>query len=124
MPCYGRDNHPDHADLLANIVRWVVRDAVPLRVEGAGLVDCHLYRQEGCLILHLVNLTSAQTWRAPIHELIAIGPLQVTLTLPDGVAGQTGKLLVGEGAISVVQEGNTVTVTIPTILDHEVLVIE
>jgi len=122
--CYGRDNHPDHADLLANAIRWVAREDVPLRVEGPGFVDCHLYRQEGRLILHLINLTSAQTWRAPIHELIAVGPLRVTLELPDGVAGQTGKLLVGEGAVNVAREGNTATVTIPTVLDHEVLVIE
>ncbi len=122
--CYGRDNHPDHADLLANVVRWVAREELPLRVTGAGFLDCHLYRQEGRLILHLINLTSAQTWRAPIHELIAVGPLQVTLTLPDGVVGETGRLLVGEGAVDVAREGNTVTATIPTILDHEVLVIE
>ncbi len=122
--CYGRDNGPDHADLLANIVRWVAREEIPLRVIGAGLLDCHLYRQEGRLILHLINLTSAQTWRAPIHELIAVGPLQVTLALPDGVTGQTGRLLVGEGAVEVTRVGNTATVTIPTVLDHEVLIIE
>ncbi|MDP8923072.1 MAG: Tat pathway signal protein, partial [Chloroflexota bacterium] len=40
--CFGRDNLPDHGDLLANLVRWAARDRIPLRVEGAGLFDCHV----------------------------------------------------------------------------------
>ena len=59
--CYGRDNHPDHADLLANLVRWAARDDIPLAVDGPGLIGCYLYRQEGRAILHLVNFTSAGT---------------------------------------------------------------
>ena len=46
-------------------------------VQGAGLVDCHLYQQSGRMVLHIVNLTSAATWRQPLDELIAIGPLKV-----------------------------------------------
>src|SRR5438876_990471 len=72
---FARDNLPDHGDLLANLIRWAARDHIPLSVEGAGLVDCHLYRQPGRLILHLVNLTSAGAWRQPVHELIPVGPL-------------------------------------------------
>ncbi|MCL5744414.1 MAG: beta-galactosidase [Acidobacteria bacterium] len=63
--CFARDNLPDHGNLLANIVRWAAGGKIPLAVEGAGLIDCHLYRQQGRLILHLVNLISAGTWRAP-----------------------------------------------------------
>jgi hypothetical protein len=73
---FARDNLPDHGDLLANLIRWAAKDDIPLAVEGPGLVDCHLYRQPGRLILHLVNLTSAGTWRQPVHELIPIGTLR------------------------------------------------
>ncbi len=38
---FGRDNLPDHGDLLANLVSWTAGDNVPLIVEGAGLIDCH-----------------------------------------------------------------------------------
>ncbi|HEY8599422.1 MAG TPA: alpha-amylase family protein [Thermomicrobiales bacterium] len=122
--CYGRDNHPDHADLLANIVRWLAHDRLPLRIGGAGFVDCHLYRQQGRLILHLINLTNAQTWRAPIHELIPVGPLQITLTIPEGFTPSTGKLLVAETEVTPVLQGGAINITLPTILDHEVIVIE
>ena len=67
---YTREHLPDHGDLLANIVRWAAGDDIPLAVEGPGLIDCHLYTQGNRLILHLVNLTSAGTWRAPVEELI------------------------------------------------------
>ena len=122
--CYGRDNHPDHADLLANIVRWLAHDRLPLRVSGAGFVDCHLYRQPGRLILHLINLTSAQTWRAPIHELIPVGPLQITLAIPEGFEARVGKLLVAETEITPTLQGGMINITLPTILDHEVIVME
>ena len=61
---FARHYLPDHGNLLANVVRWASSDRIPLRVEGKGLVDCHLYRQDNRLILHLVNLTSAGAWRA------------------------------------------------------------
>src|SRR5262249_11795917 len=77
-----RDLLPAHAHLLANLVRWVAHETIPLHVQGTGLVDCHLYQQENHLILPVVNLPSAATWRAPIDELISIGPLQVKVKLP------------------------------------------
>ncbi len=62
---YARQHLSDHGDLLANVVRWVAGDSIPLHVVGPGFLDCHLYRQGAKLILHIVNLTSAGTWRAP-----------------------------------------------------------
>ena len=83
-----RDYLPDHANLLANLVRWTASDNIPLSVQGPGLIDCHLYQQQGRLILHLVNLTSSGTWRSPIDELIPIGPLKVKVKLPIAVSGE------------------------------------
>jgi hypothetical protein len=69
---YANENLPDHADLLANLARWVTADRIPLEVRGAGLIDCHLYRQPGRVILHLVNLTNPGAWRSPVDELISV----------------------------------------------------
>ena len=63
---YGRGNLPDHANLLANLVRWTAREDFPLHVQGPGLIDCHLYRQPGRMILHLVNLTSVGMLTRPL----------------------------------------------------------
>jgi hypothetical protein len=120
---YLRELMPDHANLLANLVRWAARDAIPLHVQGAGLVDCHLYRQEARLILHVVNLTSAATWRAPIDELIPIGPLQVRVKLPQGIAARSAKLLVSSGSTPVTVSRGWAEFPVKSILDHEVVVL-
>jgi hypothetical protein len=39
---FGRYNLPDHGNLLANLIRWAVKDDIPLTVECAGLIDCNL----------------------------------------------------------------------------------
>jgi hypothetical protein len=120
---YMRDSLPDHADLLANIVRWAANGRIPLVVKGAGLVDCHLYRQPGRMILHLVNLISAGTWRSPIDELIPIGPLEVQLKLPEDVKGRAVEQLVSVARIPASVKQGWLTFEVKRVLDHEVVVV-
>ncbi len=120
---YARTNLPDHGNLLQNIVRWAAKEEFPLIVEGAGLVDCHLYRQSQRLILHLVNLSSHGAWRQPMDEFIAIGPLRVRVKLPDGVSGSHLHLLVAGRPVSGQLEKGWVEFTIDRVTDHEVIVI-
>jgi hypothetical protein len=121
---FAIENLPDHGDLLANIVRWAARDSIPLSVEGRGLIDCELYQQPGRLILHVVNLTSAGTWRAPVHELIPVGPIKLKIRVPQGMAAKTLTTLVaGETAPVMVTDG-WIQVELKSVLDHEVVVVE
>jgi hypothetical protein len=120
---FTRDTLPDHADLLANIVRWAANGRIPLVVKGAGLVDCHLYRQPGRLILHLVNLISAGTWRSPIDELIPIGPLEVQVQLPEDVKARSVQRLVSPARIAATVKQGWATFEVKRVLDHEVVVI-
>ncbi len=120
---YEKEHLPDHGALLANIVRWAAGPHVPLTVEGPGLLDCHLYAQTGRLVLHLVNLTSEATWRAPLDELIRVGPFTVRIRLPEGWRRPTARLLVAGGARPVRVEDGMAIVHIDGILDHEVLVV-
>ena len=121
---FGRDNLPDHGNLLANLVRWVAKESIPLRVEGAGLIDCHVYHQPGRVILHLVNLTSAGTWRQPVDELIPVGPLQIRIKLPADVGGKRGRFLVAGNAVAARTTSGWSGFEVRSILDHEVLVVE
>jgi hypothetical protein len=120
---YAVEHLPDHAQLLANVVRWAAADAMPIEVEGTGLLDCHLYRQPNRLILHLVNLTSEATWRAPLDELIKVGPFTVGVRLPTGMTRPIVKLLVSGRSTPVTDRNGMATFTIESILDHEVIVI-
>jgi hypothetical protein len=121
---YGRDNLPDHARLLANLVRWVARGRIPLAVEGSGLVDCHLYAQTGRLVLHIVNLSNAGAWRAPVDELTRIGPLRVRVELPRGLHPRQVRFLVRRGGSQAAARDGWVTFEVPSVTDHEVVVIE
>ena len=122
---YAQGNIPDHGDLLANLVRWAAKENVPLKVQGPGLIDCHLYRQPGRVVLHVVNLTSAGTWRIPVDELVRVGPLTVTLKLPEGVAGKRLLLAVsGETATPVRLQDGWAQFELKSILDHEVAIVE
>jgi hypothetical protein len=144
---YGRANQPDHADLLAALVRWVAVDdatagqagrSAPVKVEGPGLIDVHAYVQGGRqpqsgsgslegaerVIVHLVNLTHANTWKAPVDELIRIGEQRVSLTAPVGRGATAARLLVAGTDAELHQSHGAVTVTVPGVTDHEVLVIE
>lgn len=120
---YGRDNLPDHANLLANLVRWATNDDIPLSVQGRGLLDCHLYRQSNRVILHLVNLTSAGTWRAPVDELIPVGPLRIKIKFPPGVLPRKPQLLVSGENVHMTSHGRWAAFEIKSILDDEMVVL-
>jgi hypothetical protein len=120
---FSRHNLPDHGNLLANIIRWTSNDDFPMLVDGPGLIDCHIYRQRECLILHLVNLTNAGSWRQPIDELVPVGPLNIRVRIPEGITGNDVSLLVsGKKLMATVNEGWS-RFEINTVLDHEVAVV-
>ena len=121
---YAREHLPDHARLLANVVRWAANGRTPLSVEGPGLIDCHLYEQPGATILHLVNLTSEATWRAPLDELIPVGPFTVRVRVSHPPSRQTARLLVAGGERPVTLTDGAAVVRLESILDHEVVVFE
>jgi hypothetical protein len=118
---YARENLPDYANLLANLVRWSARDDFPLRVKGAGIFDCNLYRQQNRLILHLVNLTA--TRQMPIDELVPVGPLDVSIRLPAGSKDHNVQMLVSGAKTKAVVSNGWANIRVDSVLDHEVLVI-
>ena len=120
---YARFNLPDHGNLLKNLVTWAVKGNLPLMIEGPGLVDCHLYSQPGRLVLHLVNLTNAATWRQPLEELVPIGPFRVRIKLQNNVRGSNVRLLVSNQAISAKPANGWSDFMIKQITDHEVVVL-
>lgn len=120
--CYARNPLPDWSRLLGNLVRWAVGErGLPLEVQGAGLLDCRLYRQPGRFILHIVNLTATEP--RPVHEFIPVGPLRIRLRL-DGLQRQSARLLVAGGELSGRLEDGWLCMDLPRVVDHEVLVIE
>jgi hypothetical protein len=139
---YARDNLPDHSKLLINIVRWALKDPAPLVVIGPGFLDCHLYQQisqpprqpvlpgqspppvwSPCLILHLVNLSNAATWRGPAEELMPVGPLDIRIQIPPGFSPVRLNLLVAGGQLDFKVEDKWIHFNLGSVVDHEVVVV-
>ena len=120
---FARYNLPDHGNLLANIIRWAVKDDFPISVTGPGLIDCNVYKQQGRLIIHLVNLTSAGAWRQPVDEYIPVGPITVKVKLPEGVSGDSHNLMVAGQRIVADVSGGWSSFRVSSILNHELVVV-
>jgi hypothetical protein len=120
---YAHGNLPDHGNLLANLVRWAAGDRIGFELRGAGLVDCQVYRQPGRLIVHVVNLTNEGAWRGPIDELIAVGPLQVRVRLPEDIRARRIELLASGARTTMAVRQGWAEFELKSVLDHEVAVI-
>ncbi len=120
---FARYNLPDHGNLLSNLFKWGINDQSDLKIDGPGLIDCQLYRQEERLVLHLVNLTSVATWRQPLDELIPVGPFDIALKLP--VNSKTSKIrfLVNQILADPSTKNGWCHFRVDSISDHEVVVI-
>ena len=121
---YAIDNLPDHGDLLANLVRWAARDTMPLRVEGPGLLNVELYRQSDRLLLHVVNLTGAGSWRAPMEEIIPVGPVRVSVRDAARTSARVVRWRVGGRTERVLPRDGWLHFSLPTLREHELAVIE
>jgi len=120
---YAMDGLPDYGNLLANLVRWAANDRFPIKVDGPGLLDCHLYRQKDRFIVHLVNLTTSGSARGPVEEVIPVGPVTVSLAIPEGFERRTVRLRVGQQKkISTTIGHGQITLALPKLFEHELII--
>jgi hypothetical protein len=114
----------DHLKLLRNAVDWATNEPRPVIVTGPGTLDVTVWRQKESLTVHLVNLTNPMMMKGPLREFIPTPPQQVTVRLPDGRRARKVQLLVSSHQPRVHESNGTVHLTIPSILDHEVVAID
>ena len=119
----GREARPDHLRLIGNLVRWQLGEAEVLRVSGAGQIDCSLYQQEGRLVLHMVSTASPSSIPGTLDELVPIGPFEVEIAHPSLNSDVTVRALVSDSQLEATVENGRLRVTVPSIADHEVLVV-
>jgi hypothetical protein len=114
----------DHFKLLRNAVVWATDEEPPVTVTGPGVLDVTLWRQKSSLTVHLVNLTNPMFMKGPVRELIPVGEQRVRVRLPDGTRAKRVWLLGADMNPKHVREGAYLTVTIPSLLDHEVVAVD
>jgi hypothetical protein len=114
----------DHFKLLRNAVEWATHEEPPVTVAGPGVLDVTVWRQKDSMTVHLVNLTNPMMMKGPIRELITVGPQTVRVRLPDGAKAGKIHLLAADKAPHVERSGRSVSVTVPSILDHEIVAVD
>ena len=114
----------DHFKLLRNAVTWATNEDAPVTVTGPGVLDITVWRQKASLTIHLVNLTNPMMMKGPVRELIPISEQKVRVRLPDGTQAKRVRLLAAEKRPRGERSGQYLSVTVPAILDHEVVAID
>ena len=112
----------DHLKLLRNAVDWAANEPRPVTVTGPGTIDVTMWRQKDSITVHLVNLTNSMMMKGPLREFIPTPPQKVTLRL--GKKARKVHLLVSGQTPAIREVNETIILTIPSILDHEVVAID
>jgi hypothetical protein len=115
---------PDHGTLLRNAVAWAANEEPPVRVSGPGLLDVTAWRQKDSVTVHLVNLSNPMLMKGPFRELLPVGEQQVKVRLPDGRRPGKVQLLVAGTTPRTTESDGWLTVTVPSVLDHEVVAVD
>jgi hypothetical protein len=112
----------DHWKLLRNAVDWAGNNPRPVTVTGPGILDVTIWRQRGSITVHLVNLTNPMMMKGPIREFIPTPPQKVSLKLPS--PAKKVHLLVSGANVRTEERGGVLTLTVPSVLDHEVIAVD
>ena len=114
----------DHLKVLRNTLDWANHEEPVVTIEGPGLVDVTVWQNPGSITVHLVNLTNPMAMKGPYRDFFPIGALTVKLHLSSDLQPKAARLLVADKSIPMERSGSTVTVTVPSVLDHEVVAFE
>jgi hypothetical protein len=114
----------DHGRLLRNAIDWVTNEEKLVTVTGPGILDVTAWRQKNSMTVHLVNLTNPMMMKGPLRELIPVTEQQVRVKLPNGTRVKKVQLLVASKSPRTAKSGGYLNITVPKILDHEVVAID
>jgi len=114
----------DHLKVMHNTLVWANDEAPMVEVNGPGLLDVTAWRNSGSITIHMVNLTNPMAMKGPYRDFFPVGPQTVRLRLPGDVSAKRARLLAAGKDVPIEHSGGRLSVTVPSIFDHEVLAIE
>jgi hypothetical protein len=114
----------DHGQLLRNAVAWATNEPAPVEISGPGVIDVALWQQKNSFTVHLVNLTNPMMMKGPIREFLPVGAQRVRVRLPEGVRAKSVRLLVSAMKPTFSQNQESLELTVPEIVAHEVVAID
>ena len=115
-----RSGNTDVAQLLQNSIRWLLRDRMPVTVDGDGLVELFAWETDPGFAVHLLNYNNPNLHRGWIRRHYPIGPQAVKMEIPGGKKIARVELLRAGQDLRFSQNGARVEFTIPGVTDYEV----
>ncbi|OFY60809.1 MAG: hypothetical protein A2X04_01600 [Bacteroidetes bacterium GWF2_41_9] len=113
----------DHGRLLGNTIRWALNEEPVVEVKGSGVIDVTAWQQKDSMTIHLVNLTNPMMMKGPFRELLPISA-EAIVKIPDKIKVYGVHLLVRGQKIPFKIEDNKISLSIPSIPDHEIIGID
>ena len=107
--------------LSAGAIAWAAGPQA-LEIHADAYLDCRAYRQQGRVILHMVNLTGTGEWPAYMEHALPTGP--VTVELAGDLPLHRAKLTVADREVVPESRNGLLRVEIDNIRGHEMLVLE
>jgi hypothetical protein len=114
----------DHFKLLRNAVEWATNEKPVVEVTGPGFVEVTAWRNRDAVVIHLVNLTNHMAMKVPFRDFVPVGEQKVRVRLPNDARARKVHLLVARKNPHVQHNGAELTVTVPSLLDHEVVALD
>jgi len=114
----------DHLKLMGNTFKWALNEKPVIEVKGSGMIDIAVWKQKESMTVHLVNLTNPMMMKGPYRELIPSPPQDVSFNVPAGSRVKNIKLLISGSNVALKVQGETIFLTIPQILDHEIIAVD
>ncbi|RZU41289.1 alpha-amylase family protein [Edaphobacter modestus] len=121
---FWRLDHPDLGRQIANAVRWILKDSNAVDVSGDGLIEVIAWETESGFAVHMLNYTGANAYRGHMRKPATLTEQQVRVVLPNGARIRKASLLYKGESAKFTQNGNIVTITVPTVGLYEVLGLE
>jgi hypothetical protein len=114
----------DHLTLLRNAIAWATNETPPVLVEGPGVLDLSIWRQQASMTVHIVNLTNPMMMKGPVRAAMPVGPLRVQIRVPTGAQVKKVQLLTAGTTIAAQPVNGVLTLTVPSVEVHEVVAID
>jgi len=114
----------DHLRLFINTLNWVHQEEHIITLKGHGVFDIAVWKQENSLTVHLLNMTNPMFMNGQVRELLPSFPQELCFILPNGIKPREVKLLSTGKPVQHKLEGQKLSMTVPSFLDHEVIAID
>lgn len=112
---------PDQGRVIANSVKWALGKTQEANIEGRGVFDLALHESADGRALCLLNLTNPMMMKGPLRETYPVGPLKVTIEVPEGRTPRSARLVVADQDAAFELKDGRVTVAVPTVETMEVV---